>query len=472
MHVDVHKPQTPTRLVDEKDAVETDDVLVFQWESDHFRLSGGTGRGAGWANIVEVALADNTAIERAWNAGVPVRISGSTPVRIAGPYWTSHAVIVPVGQAHLVVFGSTKRIASSDAALFGAAAGAVSDTGGVSAEKLLADELEVVHAVRALTSYQATNVRETARHIAVIAARALSCEVAAVRVSGAGHTTLEVLRVAPGDDVDDSPRCAGRDAATFLEAATALTHPMVEQAVGPDPQVWAADVVSRLTLPIGSEYALGALSLGHEPSRARGFTTLCQRIGRALAESAEPLLARAIAHEELAAERERLRLATETDSLTGIGNRTAWDAAVAATGPAQDGREHVVLSMDVDDLKYVNDHYGHAAGDALLSVVAATLRSTLRSEDVVTRVGGDEFLALLPNSGAHEARLVTSRIYRRMRSRLVTENSITPRISVGWATFEDDWATTVCAADKRMYAGRHLRRRAAQPQVGRSQPKR
>ena len=64
----------------------------------------------------------------------------------------------------------------------GRCARAVAATGEASAEKLLADELEVVHAVRDLIAYQPVNVRETARHIATVAARALSCDVAAVRV--------------------------------------------------------------------------------------------------------------------------------------------------------------------------------------------------------------------------------------------------------------------------------------------------
>ena len=135
----------------------------------------------------------------------------------------------------------------------------MSETGAVSAEKLLADELEVVHAVRALTSYQARSVRDTARHIAAVAARALSCEVAAVQVRGVYHSTLEVMRVSSGDGVDADPRHAGRDAARFLEAAAAMTDPMVEQTVGPDPQVWAAQVVSRMTLPIGANDGLGTM---------------------------------------------------------------------------------------------------------------------------------------------------------------------------------------------------------------------
>src|SRR5205085_10999230 len=147
----------------------------------------------------------------------------------------------------------------SDASFVAAAARAVAETGEASAEKLLADELEVVHAVRALVDYQPTSVRETARHIATVAARALSCDVAAVHVRTPMESTLDIIQLG-GDAVDTDPRHAGRDAEPFLVAAATGGHPIVEQTVGPDPEVWTDKVVSRLTLPIGQNAGFGALS--------------------------------------------------------------------------------------------------------------------------------------------------------------------------------------------------------------------
>ncbi|MEP7360115.1 MAG: hypothetical protein ABI744_00915 [Chloroflexota bacterium] len=281
-----------------------EDVLVFEWQPDGFKLVGGKGRGAGWADIVELRLVDNPAVAQAWKRAVPVRITSTTPTHVAGPYWATDAVLVPVGHAHLVVFGGPSVRKVSETALVGEAARMAAETGTVSAEKLLSDDLELVQAMRELATYEPTNVRETARHIATVAARALSCDVAAVRVQSGGHATLEIVRMGPsGGQSEADPHGAGRDAGEFMQAAASMSDPMVEQTVGPDPEVWKQHVVSRMTLPIGPELDLGALALGHAEGHERGFTSLCQRIGRALAESAEQLLNQAIAYEQLEAER-------------------------------------------------------------------------------------------------------------------------------------------------------------------------
>lgn len=434
------------------------DVLVFEWRDDSFHLVGGRGRGEGWANIVEFDPSEAPHVERAWRGGVPIRVNAEEPTRICGPYWSTAAVIVPVGQEHLVVFGGDGVNAVSDAVLLGEAARTVAATGGMPAEKLLADELEVAHAVRALATYHPLTVRETARHIATVAARALSCEVAAVSVAAALRPTLEVIELRGGEAVEADPTQAGRDAGPFLNAAATMAAPMVEQAVGPDPQVWTQDVVSRMTLPIAPQVGMGALSLGHARGHERGFTSLCQRIGRALAESAEALLAQAIERENLTAETERYQRATMTDPLTGVGNRAAWASVMEVPPPTQVPGAYAVLSVDLDELKFINDHYGHAAGDAVLSGAANLLRATLRASDVLCRVGGDEFLCLLPDAGEREARAVMRRIDRAVASWRVTEHGLTPRISVGWAVFHRDWETTVEEADDRMYAIKRRRR--------------
>jgi diguanylate cyclase (GGDEF)-like protein len=237
---------------------------------------------------------------------------------------------------------------------------------------------------------------------------------------------------------------------------------MVEQTVGPDPEVWTDSIVSRMTLAIGPESGLGALSLGHAAGRERGFTSLCQRIGRALAESAEPLLAQAIDREQLTAEREAYQRASQEDQLTGVGTRSAWDSALVATVSALRARDvagYGVLSVDVDDLKMVNDKWGHTAGDNLLRLVATILRSKLRGTDVLCRVGGDEFLCLLPDAFESDMLDISNRVTEAMKDAEVTDCGVAPRVSIGWAVYDGDWATTVRTADERMYADK--RRKAS-----------
>ncbi|MBJ7579117.1 PAS domain S-box protein [Devosia sp. MC532] len=85
------------------------------------------------------------------------------------------------------------------------------------------------------------------------------------------------------------------------------------------------------------------------------------------------------------------------DMLTGIPNRAAFDRALAEViGIAQaEAREHVLIYIDLDRFKPVNDTAGHAAGDSLLKLVAQTIRGACRQSDLAARIGGDEFALLL-----------------------------------------------------------------------------
>jgi diguanylate cyclase (GGDEF)-like protein len=440
-----------------------EDVLVFAFANDVFRVTGGRGHGAGWADIVEVRASEELIIERVWRSGVPVRISESSAVRIVGPYWAKHAAIVAVGHEHIVVFGASSPIRASDAMLVNEAAQIVAMTQDVPAEKLLADELEVVHAVRALMAYRPETVTATARHIAQVAARALSCDVAALQVWNGQREALEVIRLIDGDRLVCDPNVAGPDASAYLREATTVGGPLVEQEARSIPRVWSQDVVSRLRLPIGTNDRIGALALGHAVERPRGFTMLCQRIGRALAEAAELLLSEAMTRERIAVEHELLRRASATDPLTGVGNRAAWDQALAALTPADPGEAvaFAVLSVDLDGLKRINDRFGHAVGDSVIRGAAILLQSSVREGDVLARVGGDEFMVLLPETGEAGARLVVRRIQRNIRAWRVSEHGLSPELSVGWAVSAGSPPTTAARADERMYAAKRKRTRSA-----------
>jgi diguanylate cyclase (GGDEF)-like protein len=214
-----------------------------------------------------------------------------------------------------------------------------------------------------------------------------------------------------------------------------------------------------MTLRIGDDPPLGSLALGHATLRARGFTSLCQRIGRAIADAAELLISQAQTRERLAAERDELARATETDELTGVGNLRRWESAAAAVRRLKPSEPAYVISCDIDQLKLANDSYGHAAGDALIRGAANLLTSCVRADDVVARVGGDEFLVLLHNADASSARRVAARIRRAERVWRVTEHRLTPCMSLGLAPVPDgDVREARRWADARLYENKRRRK--------------
>lgn len=118
----------------------------------------------------------------------------------------------------------------------------------------------------------------------------------------------------------------------------------------------------------------------------------------------------------LATERDDAFHMAVTDELTGLYNRhyLRGELRRMTAQAARRDRPFVILSLDVDGLKAVNDTRGHQAGDALLRGIADALRTVLRGEDVAVRTGGDEFVVLLPDADRAEAEKVAYRIRQRI----------------------------------------------------------
>jgi len=128
---------------------------------------------------------------------------------------------------------------------------------------------------------------------------------------------------------------------------------------------------------------------------------------------------RALLRRKCQADRRRDRLesglaAALTDPLTGLFNRryAMAEIDILARRQAEGGPPWSMILLDIDHFKRVNDSHGHAAGDIVLREVAALLRGNLRLGDLVARIGGEEFLVLLPDTPADTARAVAERLRR------------------------------------------------------------
>lgn len=439
---------------------EAQDTLIFRLAGGRLTLVGGSGRGVGWSGVVDLPIEGEQLAARAHQRGSPVQVAEEAPVRVVGPYWNSQAVLVPVGSEHLVVFGGLES--PDPSAYLSAAAELVAELQQVSPAKLLADELEVVHAIRELMDYRPEELPATARHIATKAAEPLSCEVGAVLVQ---HDSSIVAEVVTRDwpavlDPDAIRDTLGR----LFERA--MSGPLLEpelEAVTDDALGREQGLVARLAVPIGRPNPFGVLVVAHAASRPRGFTNLCQRIGAALAEAAEPLLVQARAREELAADRDRFAREARTDPLTRLANRSAWDEILQLHSSRQDRyhRPISVVSADLDELKKVNDREGHTAGDAMIAAAADVLKSNTRAGDVVARVGGDEFLVLLTEADEKGAQRYLRRVRSAIRRAGSSGRASALRLSLGSATARDDESLgdTVTRADRAMYASKKRRGR-------------
>ena len=149
-----------------------------------------------------------------------------------------------------------------------------------------------------------------------------------------------------------------------------------------------------------------------------------------------------------------------SDSLTGLANRSTFDAVLAGrlAGPHQ----VAVLFCDVDRFKQVNDKLGHAAGDELLREVAQAVSGVLRAHDLAARLGGDEFVLLLDDvKGAEHAVSVAERVRLAARRRVhLGEQSLLSSMTVGVALSEPGVTgdQLLARADRALYRAKGLGR--------------
>src|SRR5215210_9551712 len=170
--------------------------------------------------------------------------------------------------------------------------------------------------------------------------------------------------------------------------------------------------------------------------------------------------------EELVGQYRRLETMLHEDPLTGLFNRRYVLTRLAGliSGARRHGRPLSVAMIDIDHFKRLNDAYGHDAGDAALVATTLALRDRLRAEDELGRLGGEEFLALLPDASAEAAGVVAESLRASVESvrTRIDELELAVTVSIGWATWdgEEDADELVRRADQALYTAKRSGRNA------------
>lgn len=151
-----------------------------------------------------------------------------------------------------------------------------------------------------------------------------------------------------------------------------------------------------------------------------------------------------------------------TDYLTGLPNARSLFLQLNAelARCRREGIPLTVLVCDLDNFKAVNDEYGHLEGNRLLKTVAQSLRRNCREYDHVARMGGDEFVALIPGLDGPEAAIRIEQLRRMVTQEAQAETRLPLTISAGAARFPEDGLTTeelLSAADRAMYKAKRAR---------------
>jgi len=149
-----------------------------------------------------------------------------------------------------------------------------------------------------------------------------------------------------------------------------------------------------------------------------------------------------VLQEELVVQSERLEAMLFEDPLTGLSNRRfiLTQLAAVVSGARRHERPLSIAVVDIDHFKSVNDTYGHAAGDRVLAAVAGSLRENLRAEDHLGRLGGEEFLALLPDADAEAAAAATEKLRAEVAALTVhyEGHELAVTVSIGWAAWDGE----------------------------------
>jgi hypothetical protein len=289
-------------------SVGASDLFVLRRVSgNRFVHFGGSGRGSGWAGLIEVTTEEEGSLGDALTTRKPVRLAHGGKELVFGPYYAHAAAFVPVTTDVVVVFGGEDDALgdATDDALHSAATLAADAVESITPAKKLADELEELDAVRAAVAVPTGSVEETMRALALVAAEALACEVAAIYLEDGDRVEV----VGRGWDLREPPP---RVAAALKSVLGESRFPYCVQDAAvlplPSPLDRERGLRSYYMLEL-TGLSRGVLFVAHTDAAPRGFTLLCRRLGLRLADVASVGLGAALTLEWCSEQAARLHAA-------------------------------------------------------------------------------------------------------------------------------------------------------------------
>lgn len=161
------------------------------------------------------------------------------------------------------------------------------------------------------------------------------------------------------------------------------------------------------------------------------------------------------------AEKHKLQEVATTDPLTKLGNRRLMESELFRRLAIyrRYGTPFSVLLIDVDHFKSINDTHGHDVGDRVLQALSRTVSATLRDVDVLYRMGGEEFLAILPETTLNNAVIAANRIHESVNGMVVASNDRLLQVTVSQGLAEiqrqEEVESLLKRADQALYAAKH-----------------
>jgi len=164
---------------------------------------------------------------------------------------------------------------------------------------------------------------------------------------------------------------------------------------------------------------------------------------------------------------ERLRYLSHHDSLTGIHNRTFFEKEIKRLARSNE-YPITILSLDADGLKIINDTMGHERGDEFLKNLALILKNSLRESDILARMGGDEFVIILPRTGYDTAQTIAARIKKNVMLHNQQNPSLPVSVSLGLCSVDEPGnclEDILKKADERMYHNKLSQKESSKSQI-------